>query len=63
MLNARYLEPEGYGLAADEISSERLAAFVERLPDFERNLAGYRQDGNTDLLAALEAGIATVTAG
>jgi uncharacterized protein (TIGR00661 family) len=63
VLNARYLEAEGYGLAAEELTSERLGAFVERLPDFERKLAGYRQDGNADLLAALEAGIATVTAG
>jgi hypothetical protein len=58
VLNARYLEAEGYGLAADDITSERLGAFVERLPDFESNLAGYRQDGNTALLAALEQGIA-----
>jgi uncharacterized protein (TIGR00661 family) len=58
VLNARYLEADGYGLAADEITSERLGAFVERLPDFESNLAGYRQDGNTALLAALEQGIA-----
>ncbi|HEY4395582.1 MAG TPA: glycosyltransferase family protein [Polyangia bacterium] len=62
VLNARYLETEGYGLAADEISSERLGAFVERLPDFERKLAGYRQDGNSDLLSALEQGIASATA-
>jgi uncharacterized protein (TIGR00661 family) len=58
VLNARYLEAEGYGLAAAEISDERLGAFIERLPDFERKLAGYRQDGNTDLLGALEQGIA-----
>jgi uncharacterized protein (TIGR00661 family) len=58
VLNARYLEAEGYGLAAGEITSERLGAFVERLPDFEHKLAGYRQDGNALLLAALEQGIA-----
>jgi uncharacterized protein (TIGR00661 family) len=57
-LNARYLETEGYGLAADEITSERLGEFVERLPDFEARLAGYRQDGNAALLTALEQGIA-----
>jgi len=62
VLNARYLEAEGYGLAADELTSERLDAFIERLPDFERSLAGYRQDGNGDLLAALEQGLATATA-
>jgi uncharacterized protein (TIGR00661 family) len=62
VLNARYLEAEGYGLAADELTSEHLDAFIERLPEFERNLAGYRQDGNGDLLATLEQGIATATA-
>ena len=56
MLNARYLEAEGYGLAADEISDERLGAFIERLPDFERKLAGYRQDGNADLLGGARTG-------
>ena len=54
VLNARYLEREGYGLAADEISDERLGQFIERLPDFERSLARYEQDGNRDLLACLE---------
>ena len=36
VLNARYLEAEGYGLGADELTSERLSEFLERLPDFER---------------------------
>jgi len=54
VLNARYLEAEGYGLGADVITDARLGEFIERLPDFERKLAGYKQDGNNDLLAALE---------
>jgi uncharacterized protein (TIGR00661 family) len=58
VLNARYLAAEGYGLGAEEITSAGLGAFVERLPDFERNLAGYHQDGNASLLGALEQGIA-----
>jgi uncharacterized protein (TIGR00661 family) len=62
VVNARYLEASGYGLGADEISGERLGAFIERLPDFERRLAGYRQDGNRDLLEALERGIASAAA-
>ena len=36
MLNARYLEAEGYGLCADELTRTGSAAFLERLPDFER---------------------------
>jgi uncharacterized protein (TIGR00661 family) len=63
VLNARYLEAEGYGLGADEISPESLGTFIERLPDFERRLAGYGQDGNADLLGALEQGIAAAAAG
>ena len=54
VLNARYLEREGYGLAADELTAQRLGAFLERLPDFERKLAGYNQDGNSELLAKLD---------
>jgi UDP:flavonoid glycosyltransferase YjiC (YdhE family) len=54
VVNARYLEREGYGLSADEINDSRLGEFVERLPDFERRLSTYRQDGNKDLLASVE---------
>jgi len=54
VLNARYLEAEGYGLAAEELTPERLGEFLERVPDLERKLAGYRQDGNRQLLGALE---------
>jgi UDP:flavonoid glycosyltransferase YjiC (YdhE family) len=54
VLNARYLEREGYGLAVDEIDDGRLGEFIERLPDFERRLAAYQQDGNKDLLSSVE---------
>jgi uncharacterized protein (TIGR00661 family) len=59
VLNARYLEREGYGLAADELTPTRLGEFLEGIPDYERKLAAYTQDGNRDLLAALEG---TITA-
>jgi len=62
VLNARYLEAEGYGLAADEITSEKLGAFLERLPDLEKRVAGYASDGNRDLLSSLERGIADAVA-
>ena len=58
VINARYLEVEGFGLAADEISADRLSTFIERLPDYERRLASYHQNGNADLFGALEKGIA-----
>jgi uncharacterized protein (TIGR00661 family) len=54
VLNARYLERDGYGLCAEELTDERLGAFLERIPDCERKLAAYHQDGNRDLLDSLE---------
>jgi uncharacterized protein (TIGR00661 family) len=54
VINARHLQREGYGLAADELTEARLQEFLERLPEFEKNLARYRQDGNGELLRALE---------
>jgi uncharacterized protein (TIGR00661 family) len=54
VLNARYLEAEGYGLCADELTDARLGEFIDRLPDFRRRLGSYEQDGNRDLLAKLD---------
>jgi uncharacterized protein (TIGR00661 family) len=58
VLNARYLERLGYGLAADTLDDARLGEFLERIPDCEGRLASYTQDGNRDLLAALESSLA-----
>jgi len=54
ILNARYLEKEGYGLCAEQITEGSLNDFLGRLPGFEENLSRYSQDGNEDLLAKLE---------
>ena len=54
ILNARYVEKEGYGLCAEELSRARLGEFLERLPEFGRNLAAFRQDGNRQILGALD---------
>jgi uncharacterized protein (TIGR00661 family) len=54
ILNARWLERLGYGMEADRITARRLAEFMERLPDLERSIAAYRQEGNDDLLGALD---------
>ena len=54
ILNARYLERLGYGKHADEITEEGLGAFLERVPEYERHLARYVQDGNRELLAKLD---------
>ena len=54
VLNCRYLEAEGFGLHAGEITAAKLAEFLARIPEFERSLSRYRQDGNEDLLGKLE---------
>ena len=53
ILNARYLQKEGYGVAADEITPQKLGEFLERTAEFERNLSRYSQDGNEDLMRKL----------
>jgi uncharacterized protein (TIGR00661 family) len=58
ILNARYLERVGYGLGSDELTQERLGQFLERLPEFERHLQRYAQDGNAETLAHLDAVLA-----
>jgi uncharacterized protein (TIGR00661 family) len=63
ILNARYLEQEGYGLAAEALDAPTLARFVERLPDFTAALARYHQNGNADLLGALDGTLARAAAG
>ncbi len=54
ILNARYVEREGYGLCAEELDRRRLGEFLERLPEFGRNVAAFRQDGNRQILGALD---------
>ena len=55
VLNARYLEREGYGVAADDFDDPAvLPRFLERIDDCAAALAGYRQDGNRELLAAVD---------
>jgi uncharacterized protein (TIGR00661 family) len=54
-LNARYLEHEGFGMYAESLDDPAvLAAFLQRLPDCQRALAGYQQAGNGELLVALD---------
>ena len=54
ILNARYLQAEGFGLHAEEITAATLQEFLARIPEFEKNLAAYTQDGNQHLLVKLE---------
>jgi uncharacterized protein (TIGR00661 family) len=52
--NALYLEKLGYGEYHRELSAKGIARFLEREPDYARNLAGYTQEGNTKILSALD---------
>lgn len=55
ILNGRYLAREGFGLTADDLDDPGVVArFVARLPEFARALAGYHQDGNREVLAAVD---------
>ncbi|MDB4960495.1 MAG: putative UDP-glucuronosyltransferase [Myxococcales bacterium] len=55
LLNAKYLEREGYGMfAADLDDPGVIPRFLERTPECARKLATYRQDGNSQLLAAVD---------
>jgi uncharacterized protein (TIGR00661 family) len=59
VMNARYLQREGFGVCCDgELDGKQLGAFLDRVPEFELALSNYRQDGNTALLAAVDAQLA-----
>ena len=56
VLNARYLQLEGYGRHAESLDDARTTpAFVEAIPWCEERLAGYAQDGNRAIRAILGA--------
>lgn len=64
LLNARYLELEGYGLSAEDPGEiDAIQAFLAEVPRFEENLARYTQDGNRELLTALDGLLARAAAG
>ncbi len=54
ILNARYLEREGYGHAASSIDGPALSAFLDAIPGCDERLSRYQQDGNRELLGALD---------
>jgi len=61
ILNGRYLAKEGYGMTVeDKLTSQALGDFLDRLPALQSRLAHYQQDGNRDLLAAVEGELAAV---
>jgi uncharacterized protein (TIGR00661 family) len=55
VLNARYLEREGFGRAADTLSDPKTVLdFVQAIPACEEKLARYAQDGNKQLFARVD---------
>lgn len=55
VMNARYLTHLGFGQDAEDLEdAAAIHAFLERVPDYASALAGYKQDGNRDLLSAID---------
>jgi uncharacterized protein (TIGR00661 family) len=53
LMNARYLELEGYGTCALTIDRAALDRFLNGLDEFHEKLAGYTQDGNREALEVI----------
>lgn len=54
VLNARYLEREGFGMYAPELTDEVLGKFLAKVPGCAKRLASYHQDGNREILGKLD---------
>ncbi len=54
IINGRYLEQLGYGAMVEELTSDAAKTFLEKIPDYQRALASYDQEGNTRLFSELE---------
>lgn len=53
LMNARYLEREGYGTCALGIDDAALSRFLDGLDEFDEKLSGYSQDGNREALEVI----------
>jgi uncharacterized protein (TIGR00661 family) len=54
LMNARYLQREGFGMCAAEVTPAVVAEFLDRLEEFELALSRYEQVGNTVALQTIE---------
>ncbi|HEY6305802.1 MAG TPA: glycosyltransferase family protein [Candidatus Angelobacter sp.] len=61
IFNAYYLEKTGYGAWWKELNKERVDSFLFNLPQYEKALASYPRQGNTELLEKLDELIAECT--
>ncbi len=64
VLNARYLELEGYGRHAASLDdAQTIADFLAGIPSFEAKLATYHQNGNTLIMNAIDEWLDKAAAG
>jgi uncharacterized protein (TIGR00661 family) len=64
VLNARYLALEGFGRHAETLDDPKTVLdFVEAVPGCEAKLAAYKQNGNADILGALDEWLDKAAAG
>ena len=64
VLNARYLQHEGYGRAAEDLDDPRTVHdFLAAIPACEARLASYAQSGNDEIFAELDDFLDQVAAG
>jgi uncharacterized protein (TIGR00661 family) len=54
VLNARYVEELGYGLAAERIDADVLGAFLRESPKYAARVAKHKQDGNRELFDVVD---------
>ncbi len=55
LMNARYLQHEGYGEYAKDLHDKAtISEFLSNVPRYQDKLASYEQNGNKDLLDALD---------
>jgi uncharacterized protein (TIGR00661 family) len=60
LLNARYLEAEGFGMCAEKVpDAAAFAAFLDQVPTFAQNLNRFRHDRNRGLLTSLDQHLAS----
>jgi uncharacterized protein (TIGR00661 family) len=54
LMNARYLQREGYGICAPSIDAATMQAFLDGLDGFHEQLSAYEQDGNRAAIESIE---------
>ena len=64
IMNARYLEKLGYGRFLPDLDDAReIHGFLDKIPDYQKALSAYSQDGNRDLLENVDLHLDRAAAG